>query len=140
MRTVYAIIAVMSLALLAIGSRPSSSVSHVMRTEIVAGGAQGCGGTLPPATGPVAVDVTQIVLSCGGAILTAVEKGATTFEEIVAALQGSTCGPVTLAEVEQIVQLFMGTSPVEGGTLPLDVAQRVRAPEMQAKLKALHHK
>jgi hypothetical protein len=100
------------------------------------GGVAGCGAK----TLPVAADVTQVILSCGGAILTAVEKGATTFEEIVTALAGSTCGVVTVAEIEQIVQLFMGPSPLEGGTLPLDIQVRLRAPETQAKLKALHHK
>jgi hypothetical protein len=133
---VYAFTVMLSLALLAIGSRSSSSVNQTARTEIAAGGMAGCG----PKTLPVTGDVTQIILSCGGAVLTAVEKGATTFEEIVTALQGSTCGTVTVAEVEQIVQLFMGPSPLEGGTLPLDIATRVRAPEMQTKLKALHHK
>jgi len=119
------------LALVAAAAIAASATLHS------AEGTKGCNSTN---TVPVAADVTQIVLSCGSAVLTAVEHGATTFEEIVTALAGSTCGPVTVAEVESIVQLFMGNSLIEGGTLPLDVAARARAPEMQAKLKALHHK
>jgi hypothetical protein len=139
MRTVYAFIVVLSIALLAIGSRSRSSAVPVAYThvEIAAGGVTGCNN---PNTVPVVTDVGQIIISCGDAVLTAVEKGATTFEEIVAALAGSTCGPVTVAEVQSIVQLFMGTSSLEAGTLPLDIMHRLQVPETQAKLKVLHHK
>jgi hypothetical protein len=92
-----------------------------------------------PKTGPIANDVGQIVLTCGEAILSAVQSGQTTFEEIAAALTGSACGPITATEVEAIVQLLTGTGG-DAGTLPYNIAKAAAEPGLRAKLLAVHHK
>lgn len=119
------------------GARHRATASRMARSELVSLG--GCSGTAKPPVGPVVTDIGQIILSCGGTILTAVENGATTFEQITEALAGSTCGPVTVAEVEQIVQLFTGANSLDGGTLPYDVVARAAVPATRAKLLGLKH-
>jgi hypothetical protein len=134
MRTVYAFIVALSLALLAIGQAPRSST----RTEITTGGVTGCNGQAVP----IVTDVGQVTICVEQAILAEVAAGTTTFEDIALAL-GTACGAITATEVENIISLWTnGSVLLDGGTTTMRpaLAKALQDPAFVAKLKAIHHK
>jgi hypothetical protein len=83
----------------------------------------------------VTADVGQVTICVEQAILTQVQAGATTFEDIAVAI-GASCGVITAQEVQNIINLWTSGDVDAGTTTPFSV----RTAEMQAKLKAIHHK
>jgi hypothetical protein len=91
----------------------------------------------------VTTDVSQVTICVEEAIIAQVAAGATTFEDLAAAV-GASCGPITVQEIQNIVDLWT-SGTTDGGAAVLANARPKLAAAMAdqafvGKLKALKHK